>query len=276
MSIKAVHSKLDEIPEQYQDLYTERDGKYELTGVQGIKTLEDVSRVTTALERERSEHKSTKELLTAWGDKKPDEVMAALDRIPELELAAKGKLEDAQIDELVEKRSTARVNGAKAPLERKIEELSTQLTAATEKLGSFEQKDRRRTIHDATRKAMVDTKVRSEAQDDVLMWSERLFEIAEDGKVVTRDGVGVLPGLTPDQWLVEQQESKFYWWGDTGGGGARGGTRGSTGGGATNPWKPDQWNMTEQGRYVREHGMAKAETMAKAAGTKVGGGPAKK
>ena len=42
MALQATHDKLDDIPEAYRDLYTERDGKYELTGIAGIKTAADV------------------------------------------------------------------------------------------------------------------------------------------------------------------------------------------------------------------------------------------
>jgi len=40
---------------------------------------------------------------------------------------------------------------------------------------------------------------------------------------------------------------------------------------ADNPFTHDNWNLTKQGAIVKEHGTAKAEQMAKAAGTTVGG-----
>ena len=37
-----------------------------------------------------------------------------------------------------------------------------------------------------------------------------------------------------------------------------------------NPWSLKGWNLTKQGAYVKEHGMAKAELAAKAANSRVG------
>lgn len=41
----------------------------------------------------------------------------------------------------------------------------------------------------------------------------------------------------------------------------------------SNPWMPDQWNLTAQGQYVLEHGLVKAQEAAAEAGTTVGGKP---
>lgn len=38
----------------------------------------------------------------------------------------------------------------------------------------------------------------------------------------------------------------------------------------SNPWAPESWNVTEQGRVVRERGMGAAQAMAKEAGTRIG------
>jgi hypothetical protein len=40
---------------------------------------------------------------------------------------------------------------------------------------------------------------------------------------------------------------------------------------ANNPWSHENWNLTAQGRYYQEHGAEKANRMAAAAGTTVGG-----
>ena len=84
MSLNYMHESVEDIPEQYRDLYTEQDGKFLLTGVGGIKTEGDVVRVQEALRKEREEHKSVKQALNAWDGLSPDEVRAKLDRISEL------------------------------------------------------------------------------------------------------------------------------------------------------------------------------------------------
>ena len=105
--------------------------------------------------------------------------------------------------------------------------------------------------------------------EDVMMYSG-MFEISDDGNVVTRDGVGVAPGLDADAWLGELQERKPHWWPASQGGGARG-TGGGGGFQGKNPWTAEGWNMTEQGKLLRDKGKEYADRMAAAAGTTVGG-----
>jgi hypothetical protein len=40
---------------------------------------------------------------------------------------------------------------------------------------------------------------------------------------------------------------------------------------SNNPWSAAHWNMSEQGRILREKGREYADRLASAAGTKVGG-----
>src|SRR4051812_28393965 len=123
MAIKAVVKKEDfetEVAEKYRDLYTEKNGQMELTGVEGMKTDADVGRIQSALEKERKDHKETKKKWEVLGDRKPDEVVTALDRIPELEAAAEGKLDEKKINTIVESRISAKTG----PLERTIKQLT--------------------------------------------------------------------------------------------------------------------------------------------------------
>ena len=54
MALKAIYERAEEIPEAYRALFTERDGRYELTGVAGMKTEADVARLRKSLTDERS------------------------------------------------------------------------------------------------------------------------------------------------------------------------------------------------------------------------------
>ncbi len=38
MALQAVHDKIEDIPKQYRDLYTEKSGEYELTRIVGVNT----------------------------------------------------------------------------------------------------------------------------------------------------------------------------------------------------------------------------------------------
>jgi hypothetical protein len=105
--------------------------------------------------------------------------------------------------------------------------------------------------------------------DDVLMLGERVFEVTDDGAVVTRDGVGVTPGIAADIWLSEMQDKRPHWWPASTGGGANGGSGNNNF--AKNPFSREHWNLTEQGQAIRTD-RAKADRMAQAAGTKIGAG----
>lgn len=263
MALKAILDSLEGVPEALHGEYVEKNGKYELQ-VEGMKTEGDVARVQEALRKEKNDFKAYKDRYGVLGDRKPDEILTQLDRIAELEAAAEGKLDDEKINKIVE----GRVKQQIAPIVRERDQYKTQLGEKDQLIEGFTTKERTRTIHDAVRKAATGAKVLPEALDDALMLAERTFELTEDGKVVTKDGVGVTPGLGPDVWFTDLQKTRPHWWGQSSGGGA-GGNRGGVGG-EKNPWSAENWNMTEQGKILVAD-RSKAEQLAKAAGTSIGG-----
>jgi hypothetical protein len=121
------------------------------------------------------------------------------------------------------------------------------------------------------RGALKEAKTLPSAEDDVLLLAERVLEVTEDNRVVTRDGVGVPPGLDAKAWLAEIQPRKPHWWPPSIGGGGKGSGPGGGFGGGPNPWSAEGWNLTEQGKLLKQHGREKADVLAKAAGTTVGG-----
>lgn len=270
--LKHIYDKLEDIPEAFRALYTEKNGKWELTGISGIKTQADFDRLNSSLEAERTDHASTKEKLKVWGDLKPDEVKATLDRVPELEAAADGKLDEAKFDELVNKRVEGVIASRLSPIERELGEVkktNEELTTSNESLNSDK---RTRLIHDAVREVITAEKVIPEAVDDVLLYADKLFEVrSDDNAIVTRDGVGVSQGLTPAIWIKEMQEKRPHWWGTSSGGGGPG-TGNGPGSIKENPFSHEHWNMTRQGEMVRgPNGATVAAEAAKRAGTTVGG-----
>lgn len=262
--LKAILDSLEGVEPHFHSLYTERNGKYELTGIEGVKTQADIDRLQTALTKERNDHKTLKDRVSLFGDRKPEDIIAALDRIPELEAAAKGNLDEGKLNEIVEGRIKSRL----APIERQAQTLQQQLSEANASLEMLRTKDSLRIVTDAVRGAASKLKVVDSAVEDVTLLAERLFTIDETGAVVTKDNVGVTPGISADVWLTDMQAKRPHWWGPSQGGGA-GGNRGG-GSGVTNPWSKDSWNLTEQGRIYKENS-SKAEQLAKAAGTTIGG-----
>lgn len=258
-TIELSYANQDDVPAQYIDLYTEKDGKWVLTGIKGMKTQDDVNRQLAANQKIRDELKAAKAALSKFGNMDPDEVIAKLDRVEELEaqLAAGGKPDDSKINELVEARIKARLT----PIEREKERLARELADKDKQVAEYSAKDRKRLISDQLRTAATKANVRATALEDILLIGQTAFEITEDGVVQTTDG------MSAEVWLTEQQSNRPHWWPESSGAGANGG---AGGGNNANPFSHAHWNLTEQGKIVRAN-PAKAEQLAKAAGTTVGG-----
>lgn len=271
MKIQLSYDSKENLPKGFESLYTENeDGTFSLTGIDGMKSQKDIDAQLEANRKERTEHGKTKEKLKElekkWKGLEPDEVKEKLDRFEELELAAEGKLDETKINQMVE----ARVKSKITPLERKIQELESEAQEKESTIGEFKQKDIRRKIEDSVREAAVKAKVLDTAVEDVLLLSQNVFEVTEDGRVVVKENSGYAPGLDPNLFLKDIQEKRPHWWPNSSGGGAKG-SGGSGIQGKDNPWSNEGWNLTRQGQLLRES-PAQAEKLAKLAGTTVSGG----
>jgi len=252
-----------EIPAEVRYLYQENaEGEFELIAQANLRAPEDVSRVQEALRKERADHKVVKQQLSLFNNLDPEEVQIKLDRIEELEAASGGNIDETKLSKLVEVRLRSKV----APLERQIATLTGERDTFAGKVGEFEAKDVKRTIHDNIRKAATVAKVRDTAIEDALMAGGNVFEVNELGNVVTKDNVGVTPGIDATVWLTEMKTARPHWWPETKGVGAKGGQ----GGFASNPFTAENWNITEQGALVKTD-RARADQLALSAGTTVGG-----
>lgn len=272
MSLQAIHDKIEEIPEQFRELYTEKNGKFELTGISGVKTTADVTRVQTALNSERELRQAAENKLKVWDGLDHEEIMSKIDRVEELQsiVDSRGGLDDAKIDEIANKRVEGIMNSRINPLERQIQSLTRERDDFKGQVEGFQHKDRTRSIRDDVRSVLVSEKVVPEAHDDILMIAERMFERTEDGQSITKEGNGVTPGLSPKDWLNEMKPVRSFWWPASKGAGANGNTGAGGDGFDSNPWTRENWNITKQGEVLNgEDGAALAERMAKAAGSDV-------
>lgn len=261
------YDSLTAVPEAFRGLYAERDGKAVLTGINGLKTQADINNLQEALRKERNDHAAAKAALNPWNSlgKKPEEILSQLDRIAELEAAASGKIDDKKINEMVE----ARLGQKVGPIERQLRENTTLLETVTRERDTFRDQLFRREMTDVVRNIATEMKVVPSAMADVELFAQFALERQEDGTFITRSGLpGVTPGVDAKTLLREMQKQRPHWWPASAGGGAGGGTGGING--DKNPWSAQHWNLTEQGRVVKEHGMAKAQELAKLAGSSVG------
>lgn len=262
MSLQIIETTLDAVDPAFHSLYTEKDGQFVLTGIDGMKTDADVARINTALVKERNDHKAVKDKIALLGGKDINEVLTQLDRIPELELAASGKIDDTAINAIVETRLAAKVT----PLQRQLDAANATTLALQGEVGAFKLEKETNTIRGALRSAAVKAGVRPDAIEDAVLLGERYFEISE-GSVIAKENSGVTQGIDPNMWLADQQTSRAYLWGESVGGGSTGSTAFK---GVNNPWSASNWNMTEQASLYQQN-PAKADQMAKAAGTTIGG-----
>ncbi len=271
MSLKPVIEKLDDVDEAFRGEYKEHKADGKTVYVLDLEGPIDPHPAAKALKDENGRRRIENTQLTAkvkkfevFGERDPAEILADLDRIEEYKLAAEGKLDDTKINGLVE----TRIKSKLAPLERELTTLRSTVQEKDKVIEGFTAKERSRMISGSVSKAAREMKVLDTAVEDVELYGERLFEVQEDGSVVTKDGVGVTPGLTAKQWLEDMQGKRPHWFGTTAGGGAGGGKGG--GGTGPNPFSAEGWNVTEQGNLLRSD-RAKAERLAKAAGTTIGG-----
>lgn len=267
MGLKAVLENLDELDSSLHDHYKkdEKSGKY-ILDIEDFDQAPRVRQLKDEAAQHRIKARSAEDALKPFkelGD--IGKVREQLDRIPELEALSEGKVDEGKINSLVE----ARLKTKLAPIERERDQFKTKVGELEGQVQGYTAKERQRTVHDAVRSAIRKSKgFEAAAEEDVLLYADRVFDVDESGTVVTKDGVGVTPGITAADWLTEMQPKRPHWWGPSGGSGASG-NRGGVGGG-NNPWAADTWNLTEQGKVLRENPQ-RADQLAKAAGTTVGG-----
>ncbi len=279
MLLKTVYATVEEIPEGYADLYTERNGHWELTNIEGVKTQADIDRIQAALVKERNDHKTLKAAFSPFEGLDPEVIHAQATELEETKAQLEAIKTDGTIDETkLEPIISARVKQAVAPIERdkvalnrKFEETYKKIAEKETEISTLRTTIVTGTIERAIRDAAVEAKVLSTAVIDAVMHGRSVFEVTEDGRIITKDGSGATPGLSAKEWLKDMMERAPHWWPASIGGGSQGsGANRGTYGGSNNPWSKAGWNLTAQGALVKSLGAVKAGEIAALAGCKVG------
>ena len=275
--LKVTYEKQEEIPTGFEELYVERNGRFDLVGIEGVKTQADIDKQLEANRKEREAHKATKDKLAKFGDLDPETIPTQLAELEEtkarLEAVTKeGKLDESKMAPIIDaavRKALGPVERIKTQLERDLDNARKTTAEKDAEVSSLRGAITQRTVEQSLRDAALAAKVIPTAVDDAVMYGARVFEVTEDGRVVTKDNAGVTPGIEAKEWLKDMQERRPHWWPASQGGGAGGG-RGGGGNRASNPWLAENWNVTEQGKYVTTHGVDKAAQAAAAAGSKLG------
>jgi hypothetical protein len=267
--LKAIYDTAEEIPAEYSGLYTERNGQFELTGVEGIKTSGDVDRLQTALANERAAHKNTKSQYTWVGDLTADGVQqlrdAQEDLTHQLSVQPQG-LTDAQVEE----RANTMASRQTRAMERELTSIRAERDAHAQAITLHEGAAAQRNIRDAVDNALSGKgalPIVESAREDIVPFAERIMTVDAAGNVVTKDGVGFEPGLPFGEVMAELQAGgrRSHWFPANQGAGAAGSAPGNAPAIGSNPFHADSFNLTEIGKVVTSD-PTRARTMAKAAG----------
>ncbi len=245
MSLTAIVETLDSVPEEFHTLYSERDGRFEITAIEGMKTQADVDRLQEALRKERGVSGELKTRVSAFGEITPETLEGIQHENEDLKIQLEAAQRDGgpseeDLERMAESRALMRIK----PLERQLGKATEALQAITGERDQLAQDRMRSTIVTSAERAAQskDVAVSKEvvASGDLGDWAARVFEVV-DGQVVTKDGVGLTPGISPDQALLDMKEGgqRPYWFGETVGAGARGGKT-PRGEGGDNPFKIDE------------------------------------
>lgn len=269
--LKAIIAKLDEVEEAYRGLYVQKGDKFEIQ-IEGMKTQGDIDRVNIALTKERGDHstarnalKEATDKLAGFGELKPEDVTAKLERLETLEAAGTpdiAKNFDKLVNERVEAVVGSRIKAETAKFTKQVTDLTAELGTTKTANEGFKTQITARTIDDAVRSAATVAKIAVPAVADALIIARSEFKLV-DGRVQTEDG------RTPDQWIEGRKESSPHWWPAAQGAGA-GGSNGEGVKNGDNPFSHAGWNLTKQGALVLSNS-AQAQRLAEQAGTTVGG-----
>lgn len=263
--LKRKYDNQADIPAGMESLYTEKDGKFILTGVEGVEQIDNLAKVQKALNDERAAHKATTAKLAAFGELTAEDAAAAVTERDELKLkieAGGGKPDESKIAELVK----ARVALATAPLDKKVQDLTKERDTAVAERDGLATARKRDRISAAIAEKAAKAGVLPGSVNRIVSLLAGQFDLDDSGKPITREGDSVLPGLDVDQVINDLKTTDPYFWPTSQGGGASGGQSGGVGG--VNFWSKAGWNLTEQGRMVAKD-PSKAAAMAKAAGVDI-------
>lgn len=267
--LKATYDKAEDIPTEYKDLFQQKGEKWAID-LDGNPTDANVARLEHAIKKERDENQKLREDAKLH-PKTPDEVQALIEELEAAKVQLEsggGKPDQEQINKLVEAQLRTKVG----PLERKLAQVTKERDEEKGQTGKLTSQITMGKIELAIRAAAEKAKVVPSAIPDVVMRGQMNFELIEvDGKtkVVTKDGLGITPGLEPDGYISEIAPVYPHYWPGNQGAGANG-SGSSFGITEKNPWLKVNWNMTEQGQILKQYGPDKTGQLAKAAGSFVG------
>ena len=241
MKLKAIYQNSNEIPEGAAPFYEERDGSWHLS-VEGMvhkAKLEEFRTNNIELARERDDLRQKLEGIDL------DEYRDLKSRADDIK--AEKLLKKGDVDALIAER-TGEMKREHEKALKKLQQTADEATASLSRV----------MIDQALVAAGSKHHVRPEAIEDLAARGRGVFRL-EDGapRAYGQDGKPIYDGnaepLTIDQY-VEQlaRKAPHLFEPSTGTGGALGNGTAGTSPTGRNPWKKETWNLTEQGKIIKQ------------------------
>lgn len=240
----------DKIPEAFRSLYTERDGKFELTEVDGIRTQGDFDRFEGALRKRLSDATAKLDSLTGAQHLTKDDIRSVVADavkalVPGSNKDGKGGDDSQAIHDLTRRMSALETEN------KTLKSTNEQLVGKTNATALETQ------IMRGALAAGVETSV----ADMVVRLTKDDFELDANGNAVvkvTPSVKGVMPNAKPEEYykaIATDAAFKRFWPASTGAG--AGGSNGQGGGAADtsagNPFSKAGWNKTLQAQLVKSN-----------------------
>ena len=268
MTLKASYESKDEIPTEFAALFTEKDGVWLLTEVEGIKTQGDFDRFEAAMKK-RLADQAAKFTNGSSGLSK--------DELRELFLEAAKELGVGGGNGTGGGTGSAGGGG-----DGKLHDLERRMSALeTENKKLTGERDAARTEADGVKlttqleRAALKAGAEPKALDMLVRLTRDDFELDSKGQAVVKlepSVSGVTPNASPADYFkaIQTDEAFTRFWPSSSGGGA-GGSGGGGGGslGKENPFSKAGWNLTKQSQLIRSN-RPEAERLAQIAGVKFG------
>ena len=254
--LNAVYDNQEDIPAEFVSLFTERNGKWEIQ-VEGIKTPGDTERLQRALDSERENHRDTRNSLRKFdwvGDLNEDSIQTLRDENEDLKVHQGSGPSPEEIDEKVRKLAETQVERALRKPTKELEGLRAEVSAHRNAISLHEAAGAQRAIRDHVDSALNGKDaipVVKGSIEDIVPFAQRIMTINERGEVVTKEGVGVPPGIPFGELLsdLKAEGKRPHWFVQSQGAGAGGGSGGSNFGG-NNPFAEESFNMTAIAKIV--------------------------
>lgn len=228
--LKYIIDAIDEVSDEFQSLYVEKDGKFVLD-VTGVKPESEFETVLGALSKERKIAKTAQKSLKQFDGITIEDINNLNDQVNILNAK-----DTSDVDALLKARL--------APFEREKQKITDERDGAVNELSTLKE-----TLSNSNRDSkmfdLANGKIKPEFMKDVKLRAKYELKYNSDMEdFVTSDG------MTSNDWFAQQVLETPSWELDSNGAQLKGGSTGKVANN-TNPWVTG--NLSEQGRILNQN-----------------------